>query len=237
MEAVSAEGLTYSAKGDDFDQHLPTATAIWTAGTATNPLIESLPLGEGDRNQHKSPLVTETLQLPRFLEVFAAGDCAIVESAPQPPVAQIAYQQGAGIARNLVAIAQNKPPQPVHAHMRGTLMKLGLRNGVANLFDKVQVKGVAGDLIRNGTYLEMLPTPLHNFKATTEWLTDDIFERHHSFQADQLNQPDSEHKSNHLGLWIGAGALALALAVGLFFGLRSQQSAPPSLPEQQQPNS
>lgn len=27
------------------------------------------------------------------------------------------------------------------------------------------------------TYVEMLPTPVRNFKATTEWLTDEVFHR------------------------------------------------------------
>ncbi len=30
-------------------------------------------------------------------------------------------------------------------------------------------------MIRQGTYLELLPTPIHNFKATTEWLNEEIF--------------------------------------------------------------
>ena len=58
-------------------------------------------------------------------------------------------------------------------------MKLGLGNGVANLFHKVQITGKPGDLIRSATYLEMLPTPLHDFKATTEWLKEETFHRYH----------------------------------------------------------
>ncbi len=38
----------------------------------------------------------------------------------------------------------------------------------------------AGHFIRQGTYLELLPTPLHDFKATTEWLKDELFEQPHS---------------------------------------------------------
>jgi NADH dehydrogenase len=57
-------------------------------------------------------------------------------------------------------------------------MKLGLNNGVANLFDKVQIHGKPADLIRRATYLEMLPTPLHNFKATKEWLKEETFNRY-----------------------------------------------------------
>ena len=70
--------------------------------------------------------------------------------------------------------------KPAKVGMRGTLMKLGLNEGVANLFDKIEIEGKAGYLIRQGAYLELLPTPLHDFKATAQWLKDEIFERPHS---------------------------------------------------------
>ncbi len=120
VEAVSAKGLSYRPKGEDSKpeqqdqnalQQLSAATVIWTAGTGTNPLIESLPLEPGDRDKHKSPLVMPTLQLLNYPDVFAAGDCAVVQAQPQPAVAQIAYQQGAGIAHNLLALAQGRIAQ------------------------------------------------------------------------------------------------------------------------------
>jgi hypothetical protein len=43
----------------------------------------------------------------------------------------------------------------------------------------VQLTGKLGDLLRNAAYLEMLPTPLHDFKATTEWLKEETFHRYY----------------------------------------------------------
>ncbi|MGL5877380.1 MAG: NAD(P)/FAD-dependent oxidoreductase, partial [Xenococcaceae cyanobacterium] len=137
---------------------------------------------------------------PDFPEVFAAGDCAMSERGavdrgheaaertedkskpkkngnlltPLPPTAQVAYQQGSAIAHNLIAIDRGHSPKPAKVNLRGTLMKLGLGEGVANIFDRIEVKGKMGNLIRQGAYLELLPTPIHNFKATTEWITDKI---------------------------------------------------------------
>lgn len=183
VTAVNSDGLEYQASDRQEVETLPTRTTIWTAGTANNPLIESLTqIKAQSKDKHGLPLVTSTLQLLDFPEVFAAEDCASVKDHSFPPVAQIAYQQGQGIAKNIITLSKGKEPYPVEANMRGTLMKLGLGNGVANLFDKMQVKGRPGNLIRNSTYLEMLPTPSHNFKATTEWITDEIFHRHHSIK-------------------------------------------------------
>lgn len=152
-------------------------TIVWTAGNAIHPLIQSLPISAEHRDKSGRLQVTPTLQLPDFPEVFAAGDCAIDPQNSQPSTAQVAYQQGAAIARNLKALLDNKAPTPAKVRLRGTLIKLGLDASAAEIFDRVEVKGKAGHFIRQGAYLELLPTPMHNFKATTEWLTDELFQR------------------------------------------------------------
>ncbi|MBW4470546.1 MAG: NAD(P)/FAD-dependent oxidoreductase [Stenomitos rutilans HA7619-LM2] len=181
VKSVSANYLEYQPVDSTETQKLLTQTTIWTAGTALNPLIQSLKsqILADHLDKHGLPLVTPTLQLLDFPEVFAAGDCAGMQAQPLPALAQVAYQQGATIAHNLIALAKGATPNPAHVNLRGTLMKLGLNNGVANLFDKVQVTGKPGDLIRNATYLEMLPTPIHDFKATTEWLKEETFHHYH----------------------------------------------------------
>jgi len=183
VKSVTKEAVGYQkkdAKIGETIQFLATHTTIWTAGSSLNPLIESLhsQLAADQIGKHGQLLVTHTLQLPNFPEVFAAGDCVEVQGQSQPALAQVAYQQGAAIAYNLIALKQGKNLHDSTVTLRGTLMKLGLSNGVANLFDKVQIHGKPADLIRRATYLEMLPTPLHNFKATKEWLKEETFNRY-----------------------------------------------------------
>ena len=136
-----------------------------------------MPIAPEYRDNQGRIQVTPTLQLPDFPEVFAGGDCAVDKDNPLPATAQVAYQQAAAIARNLKAISEDGEPSPAHVRLRGTLVKLGLEESVAEIFDRFEVKGKLGHLIRQAAYLEMLPTPLRNFKATTEWLTDEIFHR------------------------------------------------------------
>ncbi|MEG3439722.1 NAD(P)/FAD-dependent oxidoreductase [Pannus brasiliensis CCIBt3594] len=201
VTAVHPDSLEYER--DDRTEILPAGTMIWTTGTSTHPLIRSLAIPKEHRDRQGRLTVTPTLQLPDFPEVFAGGDLAVAyppeshngeESEPEetqhpdndghnekplPPTAQVAYQQGAAIARNLRAIALGQELQPARVNLRGTLLKLGLNNAVVNLFNSIEIAGEPGHLIRQGTYLELLPTPLHNFKATTEWLRDEVIERHH----------------------------------------------------------
>jgi NADH dehydrogenase FAD-containing subunit len=182
VKAVDADSLKYQPANSTEIETLLTQTTIWTAGTAVNPLIQSLKsqIPEDHLDKHGLPLVTSTLQLLDFPEVFAAGDCADVQKHQLPALAQVAYQQGATCAHNLIALDEGGLLSPSHVDLRGTLMKLGLGNGVANLFDKVQMTGKPADLIRNAAYLELLPTPVHDFKATTEWLKEEAF--HHYYR-------------------------------------------------------
>jgi NADH dehydrogenase len=147
-------------------------------------LIEDLPIPKDKRDKHNRPLVTPTLQLLDFPEVFAGGDCAAVKDNSLPPTAQVAYQQGAAIAYNLKAMALGHKLKPAEVSLRGTLLKLGIDNSVANIFDRFELTGELGHLIRQGTYLELLPTPVHDFKVTSDWLKDEIFHQHmHSGEA------------------------------------------------------
>lgn len=212
VTAINPAAIVYERDGQS--ETLNAGTIIWTAGTNTHPLIKSLPIPDEHRDKHGRLNVTPTLQLPDFPEVFAGGDCAVElhhvppeqdsyeqpqhqsdqstnseeqhpELKPLPPTAQVAYQQGYAIARNLRSLALGYDLKPARVNLRGTLLKLGLHESVANLFNTLTINGEAGHLIRQGTYLELLPTPLHDFKATAEWLKDEIFEH---YQSDGVKQ-------------------------------------------------
>ncbi|MBD2360947.1 NAD(P)/FAD-dependent oxidoreductase [Anabaena minutissima FACHB-250] len=182
VTTVSPNAVEY--KRDGKVESLPAYTTIWTAGNATHPLLQNLAIPDTHKDKQGRLQVKSTLQLPDYPEVFAGGDCTVVEDAPLPPTAQVAYQQGAAIAHNLKAIAFGHELQAAQVNIRGTLLKLGLTDAAANIYNLFEVNGNVGHLIRQGTYLELLPTPVHNFKATAEWLNEEIF--HH-----YLNPTDS----------------------------------------------
>jgi NADH dehydrogenase len=177
-EATAVRPNAVEYKRDGKTETLSTATTVWTAGTSVHPLIKDLPIPKEHRDRHGRPFVTPTLQLLDFPEVFAGGDCAAVQDNSLPPTAQVAYQQGAAIARNLKALALGHELEPARVNIRGTLLKLGLEDAAANIYDLFELDGEVGHLIRQATYLELLPTPIHDFKATTEWLREEVFRQH-----------------------------------------------------------
>ncbi|MBD2680655.1 MULTISPECIES: NAD(P)/FAD-dependent oxidoreductase [Nostoc] len=204
-EATAVHPNAIEYKSNDEIKTLPTYTTIWTAGTSIHPLIQELPIPKEHRDSHNRPLVTPTMQLLDFPEVFAGGDCAAVVDSSLPPTAQVAYQQGANIARNLKALALGEDPKPVKVNIRGTLLKLGLHDAAANLFNIFEVAGESAHLIRQGTYLTLLPNPIHDFKATTEWLDEEIFHHH-------LDQHDVGKKVVQTVELVGAGVVGVLVA-------------------------
>jgi demethylphylloquinone reductase len=176
VTGITPKGVEYSK--NDRSEMLPAATVVWTGGTEPHPLLKTLPVASENRNKRGQLQVTPSLQLPEFSEVFVGGDCSYVSDAPQPPTAQVAYQQGKAIAYNLAAMAAGHSTMPARVNLRGTLMKLGIDEGVANIGDRVELKGELGHLIRQATYLELLPKPFYNFKTTAEWFADELLQRH-----------------------------------------------------------
>lgn len=174
VTAIRPHAVEYKRHGKI--ETLPASTAIWTTGTATHPLIKNLAVPNEHRDTRGRLQVSKTLQLLDFPEVFAGGDCAVVEDSSLPATAQVAYQQGATIAHNLRAMALDYQPKSLRVNNRGTLLKLGIDDAAASIYNTVEVAGEAAHLIRQGTYLELLPTPIHNFKATSEWLKDEVFQ-------------------------------------------------------------
>jgi len=149
---------------------------IWTAGTATHPLVKNLPIPDAHRDKHGRPFIVPTLHLMGYPDVFAGGDC-VTQQKPEPALAQVAYQQAKAIAQNLVNLSAGEVPRVGHVLLRGTLMKLGAEAAAADIFNRYEITGKLGHTIRHLTYLEMLPTPAHDLKVTAEWLSEEVFHR------------------------------------------------------------
>lgn len=208
VSAVYPQSVEFERNGQR--DKIKAATIIWTAGTRVHPLIKALPIPEAHRGKKGRLLVTSTMQLSHFSEVFAGGDCATNEQSSLPPTAQVAYQQGTAIAQGLKAVSKGKAPSPAQVQLRGSLLKLGLDDAGANLFDRFTITGKAADLIRQGRYLTVLPTPTHNFKAIAKWLTDKL--------VNPSGKRISEQKQTSYAFrWIaGVGTVAVLGATGLF---------------------
>ena len=121
---------------------IATASPVWTAGVRGAQLAEDLPL---TRVRGGRIPVRPTLQTLEHDDVFVIGDLACLEQDGQmlPGVAQVAMQQGAHAAHNVVRLAQQAPAQPFRYRDKGAMATIGRNAAVARLGGRLHTGFIA----------------------------------------------------------------------------------------------
>lgn len=109
------------------------STVVWTAGVRGHSITKRIK-HETVRGRLK---VDEYLRPPDHDDVFVIGDSSIIygkNGGPYPPTAQIAVQQGAACAHNLLALLENKPLQAFEPRIKGTIVSIGKKVAAGNIY-------------------------------------------------------------------------------------------------------
>lgn len=122
-------------------EEIMTSTIVWTGGVRGNHLIDEA----GFENKRGRVAVDEFLRVPGMDDVFVIGDCSVMfnpeaDGRPFPPTAQIAMQQGAICASNLVAAIRNEPLKEFKPDIKGTVASLGKGEAIGIVFNR-KIKG------------------------------------------------------------------------------------------------
>lgn len=169
VREVSADTVTLTD-----GRTLRCGTLVWTAGTAANPIVASLPFA----NPNGRVAVDATLRVPGVPGTWALGDAAEVPDAatgaPQPPTAQHALRQGRHLARNLVASLERRPLRPFRFSGLGQLAAIGRRTGVARIFG-VNFSGFFAWWLWRTVYLSKLPRFEKKLRVMLDWTLDLAF--------------------------------------------------------------
>jgi NADH dehydrogenase len=107
-------------------------TVLWAAGVAASPLAKALgvPLDRAGR-----VAAQPTLAVPGHPEIFVAGDiCALSQDGlPLPGVAQVAKQEGAHAARNVLRAVRGESLMPFRYRDYGNMATIGRGSAVADI--------------------------------------------------------------------------------------------------------
>ena len=130
VTGVDARGVT--VRSSDVEERLPAQTVLWAAGVAASPVAKALgvPVDRAGRI-HAEP----TLAVPGHPAIFVAGDvCALnQDGVPLPGVAQVAKQEGAHAARNILRAIRGEPLEPFHYRNYGNMATIGRGSAVAEI--------------------------------------------------------------------------------------------------------
>jgi NADH dehydrogenase len=151
-------------------------TLVWTAGTASHPLVAGLPCG----SRQGRVAVTNELEVPEWPGVWALGDCAWVPKAQTggayAPTAQNAVRQGRVVGRNIAATMRGGERQEFVYNAVGQLAAIGRRTGVAQVFG-LTFSGFFAWWMWRTIYLAKLPRLEKKVRVALDWTLDLLFSK------------------------------------------------------------
>jgi NADH:ubiquinone reductase (H+-translocating) len=166
------------------DGEIRAKTLVWTAGTAPNPLVKSLPL---EKDKRGALIVDRSLQAQGQPGIWAVGDCAAVTDAktekPCPPTAQFALREAQVLAKNIRAQVEGRPLQKFHFDSLGALCVVGHQTACAELtvpFSRgrsMRFSGLLAWLMWRGIYLAKLPGLERKIRVLMDWTVELFFPR------------------------------------------------------------
>jgi NADH dehydrogenase len=132
---IDAEGVVWrpaAASAEARVERIEAHTVLWAAGVAASPLAKSLgvPLDRAGRVS-----ASPTLQVPGHTAIFVVGDvCALEQDGKLlPGVAQVAMQEGAHAARNILRAMKGEGLAPFRYRDYGTMAVIGRGSAVADI--------------------------------------------------------------------------------------------------------
>lgn len=157
-------------------ERIITNTMIWTAGTAPNPMLDTLPC-EKERGRL---CANEYMEVKGFPGVWALGDCASIidpkTGKTYPPTAQHALRQGKILAHNIRASIRGGRRKPFVFETIGQLAALGRRTGVAQIFG-YNFSGFVAWWLWRTIYLMKLPRFEKKLRVALDWTLDLFFHK------------------------------------------------------------
>lgn len=173
ITGARVEGVDEGVVSLSTGRHIHTSTLIWTAGTASNPLIASLGLPtRGGR-----VVVDEYLRVEGTENVWAAGDCAAVRDGKggyHPATAQHALREARVLADNLSAVILGRRKRRFCFSTIGQLAAIGRRTGVANILG-INFSGFVAWWLWRTVYLSKLPRLEKKLRVALDWTLDLVF--------------------------------------------------------------
>ena len=166
------------------DGQISTATLVWTAGSAPNPLLKSLPV---ERDQRGAVVVDDTFAVKGHRDLWALGDCAAVSDTKHgkmcPPTAQFALRQAELLAKNIHAQLQGRPTRSFHFDSLGAMCVVGHQTACAELTipfartRSLRFSGLLAWMMWRGIYLSKLPGIERKIRVLMDWTVELFFPR------------------------------------------------------------
>ena len=164
---VDVDGVVWRPVSGGPEERIAAGTVLWAAGVAASPLGKFLdaPLDRAGRVP-----VLPTLQVAGHPNIFVVGDLAALsqDGKPLPGVAQVAMQQGAHAARNILRANNRQPLEPFRYQDYGIMATIGRGSAVGDVYG-IKISGFFGWLFWLGLHIFWLIGFRNRIAVMTEW--------------------------------------------------------------------
>lgn len=152
---------------------LPYGLLLWSTGNGPTKIVERANLPKDNRSR---VVIDEFFRVKGFENVYALGDCAVVENNPLPATSQVAQQQGKYLARALTRRARGQEVEPFRYKHLGMLAYIGDNKALADL-DAVKGRGWATWLFWRSAYLSRIVSIKNKTLVMFDWVKAKVFGR------------------------------------------------------------
>lgn len=163
----------------DDGTNIESNTVVSTVGNAPHPITTKLIADTGVEAVNGRIKTTETMQVPGYDWLWAAGDCAAVPMQNGEiciSTAQFAMRQGALLGKNLNAFLRAEPVKPFTFKGLGELAAIGHMTAVAKVMG-LRFSGFIAWWMWRTIYLSKLPGLDRKLRVLIDWTLDIFFPR------------------------------------------------------------
>ncbi|OLB99524.1 MAG: hypothetical protein AUH30_04990 [Candidatus Rokubacteria bacterium 13_1_40CM_68_15] len=170
---------------------IPVGLTIWAAGVKGHPTLAELPV---TRDRLGRIVVSHTLQIPGYPEVYGAGDAVTIEGNPGAsiPIIPAALAHGRLAGENIIADLAGRRLAAIDFAPRGMLVSLGERDAVVEIMG-LKFSGYLAWLFWNALHLYKLVGFRKQIQVALDWSLAQFFPRDSSMMRQPLRCPICAH--------------------------------------------
>ncbi|MER3524199.1 MAG: hypothetical protein C4326_09070 [Ignavibacteria bacterium] len=146
---------------------------LWSTGNGPTPFVAQVQLPKDDRSRL---IVDRFFRVKGYENIYALGDCCIIEGSPLPATSQVAQQQGRYLAHALTRRARGRSVEPFQYKHLGMLAYIGGRRALADL-ESVKGRGWVTWLFWRSAYLTKIVSIRNKLSILVDWLKAFVFGR------------------------------------------------------------
>lgn len=154
-------------------EEIPCNLVVWSTGIGPQDLVRDMDL---PRDKANRLITNDRFLVKNTKNIYAAGDCATIETENLPATAQVAQQGGKHLARILNKMVKGDKAEPFQYNHMGMMAYIGQHKALADM-KNVKGKGNTAWIFWRSAYLTKLVSNKNKILVFGDWVRTFFFGR------------------------------------------------------------